>query len=299
MKQLPDIINITKSSESTKDQLIVELSGRINGLAAQNNELATQNNELAERIIELGSQIAEQQNMIIDLQGKLALNSSNSGKPPSTDGFKKVKNTSTREKGRTNRGGQAGHQGNTLFQSDTPDTIEQHRPPTHCDCGAVLSELTKVETRQVFDIPPIKPIVIEHQIFEAKCSCGKLHKAAFPVGVEGTVQYGPTAKAIVVGLTCHEMLPVRRTGKLMGTLFDLPMSDAAVLNAQNEAAVRLMPAVEAIANALKIAPVLHADETGMNVAGKNKWLHVAATETLVCMGAHDKRGKEAFDALGI
>lgn len=273
MSELPDLKLI---SEADKDKLIVELIGRV----------------------------SELEKVVTDLKGKLSLNSSNSGKPPSTDGFnkpdkKKDKNTSTREKGKNESGGQQGHEGNTLQQSSTPDEVNKHLPPSHCDCGEALGDFQKVETRQVFDIPPISPIIIEHQVFETVCSCGKVHRGEFPVDVKGSVQYGPAAKATVVGLTCHEMMPINRTGKLMGTIFDLPMSDAAVLKAQNEAGLLLTPIVQAIANALKTVPALHADETGMNVGGKNKWMHIAATSLLTWMGAHDKRGKEAFDALGI
>lgn len=262
MDQPPDFKLI---SEADKDQLIVELFNRL----------------------------SELEKIVAELKGKLSLNSGNSSKPPSTDGFNKPdkegdkgkdKNTSTREKGKNKAGGQKGHEGNTLYQSNSPDQLNLYLPPNHCDCGATLGDFQKIETRQVFDIPPITPIIIEHQVFEAACSCGKVHRGEFPSDVKGSVQYGPAAKAIAVGLTCHEMMPINRTGKLMGTIFDLPMSDAAVLKAQNEAGLLLTPVVQEIANALKIAPALHADETGMNVGGKNKWMHIAATSLLTWMG---------------
>lgn len=46
------------------------------------------------------------------------------------------------------------------------------------------------------------------------------------------VQYGPCAKSAVVHLTNHHMLPVARTGALLGDLYGLPMSDATVLAIQ-------------------------------------------------------------------
>ncbi|KJV07876.1 hypothetical protein VZ94_02030 [Methylocucumis oryzae] len=245
----------------------------------------------------------ELEKTVAELQGKLGLNSSNSSLPPSKDGFNKSKsnkNTSIRDTSTKKSGGQEGHPGTTLSPVANPDKVIPHHPPGHCDCGLSLAGAqVKVETRQVFDIPPVKPVITEHQVFETVCQCGKVHRGQFPAEVKASVQYGPVAKATAVSLTCQEMLPINRTGQLMGTMFCLPMSDAAVLNAQNEAQWLLSPIVDAIAKALKTAPVLHADETGMNVGGKNKWVHIAATAMLTWMGAHNKRGKEAFDALGI
>ena len=54
-----------------------------------------------------------------------------------------------------------------------------------------------------------------------------------------------------------------------------------------------------IATALRSVPLLHADETGMRANKTLKWVHVAATQTLTWLGCHAKRGKQAFDELGI
>jgi transposase len=162
-----------------------------------------------------------------------------------------------------------------------------------------LDAAVVVETRQVFDLPPLRCAVTEHQVLEAQCTCGKVHRGTFPVAVSAPVQYGPHSKAAVVQLTHHHMLPLARTGELMGDLFGLPMSDATVLAIQAEAQERLAPTVAAMGEALKAAPVAHADETGMRVAGKIHWMHVLVTPLLTWLGAHPKRGKQAFDAFGL
>lgn len=253
-----------------------------------------------ELIRTLFAQVAELTATVEELKGRLALDSSNSGKPPSSNGLKKPnKNTSTRGKSGKKIGGQRGHVGQTLNPVAEPDKIEIHCPPSHCGCGLPLEETQPVAARQVFDIPKIQPIVTEHRVHEARCRCGQVHRGHFPVGVTGPVQYGPTVKAMVVHLTHHEMQPVARTGQLMGTLFGLPLADATVLSIQQEAAERLTPQVDGIKEALKSVPALHADETGMKVSGKCQWVHVAATEDLTWMGAHPKRDKVAFDGLGL
>jgi transposase len=62
--------------------------------------------------------------------------------------------------------------------------------------------------------------------------------------------------------------------------------------------VRLASTVAAMGEALTAAPVAHADETGMRVAGKLHWRHVLVTPLLTWLGAHPKRGKPTFDAFG-
>jgi transposase len=160
-------------------------------------------------------------------------------------------------------------------------------------------EATVAETRQVFDLPPTHYEVTEHRVLEARCAGGKLHRGEFPEGVNAPVQYGPCLKAAVVHLTQHHLLPAQRTAELMGDRFDLPLSDATVLAAVDEARQRLEPTVMAIGQAINAAPIAHADETGLGVEGKLHWLHVLATCLLTWMGIHPHRGKKAFDAFGL
>ena len=254
--------------------------------------------ELWARVVALTATVAE-------LQGRLAKNSRNSSKPPSSDGLNKPKPKSLRQKGKKPTGGQKGHIGHTLTRVAQPDLIETHAPVVspcdvcHRPLDAALPQAVVVERRQVFDLPPLRGEVTEHQVLEVQCRCGAVHRGTFPAAVSAPVQYGARSKAAVVQLTHHHMLPLARTGELMGDLFGLPMSDATVLAIQAEAQVLLAPTVAAMGEALKAAPVAHADESGMRVAGKIHWMHVLVTPLLTWLGAHPKRGKEAFDAFGL
>jgi transposase len=61
---------------------------------------------------------------IRELEQRLSKNSSNSSKPPSSDGLSKpLRTTSLRENGNNKSGGQPGHKGKTLKQTETPDII--------------------------------------------------------------------------------------------------------------------------------------------------------------------------------
>lgn len=73
------------------------------------------------------------------------------------------------------------------------------------------------------------------------------------------------------------------------------MAEATVLAASEDARIRLQPTVDAMGHAIQTAPVAHADETGMRVAGSLHWMHVFATEALTWVACHVQRGKQAFD----
>ena len=112
--------------------------------------LLTENAALKELIEGLQSRIAE-------LERRLGLDSSNSGKPPSSDGLKKPARTrSLREPSGKPRGGQKGHPGETLRQVMTPDVVIHHYPESCAGCGAALTAMmaTCHTARQVFDLPP-------------------------------------------------------------------------------------------------------------------------------------------------
>jgi hypothetical protein len=72
----------------------------------------------AERIALLERQNAELEARLEKLEAQLAKNSTNSSKPPSSDGLKKPKPKSRREKGKRKNGGQPGHEGKTLGYSN-------------------------------------------------------------------------------------------------------------------------------------------------------------------------------------
>ena len=105
-------------------------------LAEENARLRAENAALQETIAVLLTRVAE-------LERRLGLNSSNSGKPPSSDGLHKPKREprtrSLRERSGKPPGGQKGHKGETLRQVDAPEHTVEHYPEACPACGSALS----------------------------------------------------------------------------------------------------------------------------------------------------------------
>jgi transposase len=155
---------------------------------------------------------------IAELERRLRLNSSNSGKPPSSDGLKKpARVSSLRERSGKKPGGQKGHKGETLRQVTDPNEVVNHYPPSCSMCGVGLDPKTSVghSARQVFDLPQPKPLVVtEHRAHDCECTaCGSKTRALFPDGVNAPVQYGARITAFVIYLLHYQLLPENRSGR--------------------------------------------------------------------------------------
>src|SRR3954447_24735378 len=252
-------------------------------------------------IAQLQARIAEQDAEIAELKRRLAASSRNSSRPPSSDGLGKPAPKSLRGRSGRRPGGQPGREGRTLRQVAGPGEVGVHEPAACAGCGSTLTvdgAPAGIIRRQVFDIPMITVRVIEHRLVPRRCGCGALTGAAGPAGVAAPVQYGPHAAAIAVYLCLGQHLPVARTAGLLAELFGTPMATGTVAAWTHRAAAGLAPFTAAARRALAEAELVHADETGLRVAGRLHWLHVASSSRFTALFCHRSRGKEAIDAAG-
>jgi transposase len=267
---------------------------------AQKDELIRALWPLQQQVLDLMAQMRLMQERITHLEGRLALNSKNSSKPPSSDGWAKPAPKSLRTPGQKPNGGQKGHSGNTLRQSAHVDETIAHQPDTHCSvCHLALHEHAIVETRQVFELPKLAMRTVAHQQMRSTCTCGAIHLGAWPQGVNAPTQYGASVKAMAVHLNQYHLVPLARTAALMQDLYGAQLSQASIQSFAQEAALALRPTVAAIAQAVQSCAVVHADETGIRITGTLHWLHCAVTATLTWLAPHTKRGAIAFEALGL
>ena len=240
---------------------------------------------------------------IKELEDRLAKDSHNSGKPPSSDGLaKKPAPLSLRQKRGRPSGGQPGHRGSTLRMSETPDHLVFHSPVACAACGFGLDHAPSLEgeRRQVFDLPPTRLEVTEHRSECKSCPCcGTLNKGVFPRGVTQPAQYGDRIKAVGVYLTSYQLLPLERSTQILSDLFGGSLSEGVLQAAQQSCSQTLAPIVEQLKEALRREKIVHFDETGQRIAGKLHWLHSAGTKALTYYATHAKRGHEATDDIGI
>ena len=241
---------------------------------------------------------------IAELERRLGLNSSNSGKPPSSDGLKKpVRVASLREASGKPTGGQQGHPGKTLRQTATPDATINHFPELCTGCGAALSKTMATEhtARQVFDLPEPQPLVVtEHRAHSCRCAaCGTQTRSRFPEGVAAPVQYGAGIKAFVVYLLHYQLLPEKRLAVLMADLFNVNIATATIARISQDCAERCQVFVDAVRDQVAKAPVKHMDETGFRIGAKTQWLHIASTIWLTFYRVSPKRGSLLDNVIGI
>ena len=231
-----------------------------------------------------------------DLRRQLNKNSSNSSKPPSSDGLKKPPRIAGSLRGKSGKisGGQAGHKGGTLKRVARPDFITRHEAQAcrHCRAGLTGAMAVGVEKRQVFDLPEPRLEVTEHQASIYRCEhCRGQTKAAFPEGVTSPVQYGARVRATAVYLNVQQLIPEDRVAQAMNDLFGAGLLCPASLVAWGERmADQLAPLAAQIEALVAGSRVRHLDETGFRIGGKTQWLHTASTGALTSYRVSDKRG---------
>jgi transposase len=252
---------------------------------------------LRQEIAALVAENAALRQEVADLRRRLDKDSSNSSKPPSSDGPAKKPRIAGSLRGVSGKrsGGQPGHRGDTLRPVSNPDKIERHEAMQcgHCQAGLTAAMATRVEKRQVFEMPQPRLEVTEHQAHIYTCACCRgVTRAAFPADVTAHVQYGPRLRAAAIYLNAQHLVPEDRVGEIMHDLFGAALLCPASIAAWSELKAQEWALVEAhIAAQVATAAVRHLDETGFRIGGKTRWLHTASTATLTYYRVSERRGE--------
>lgn len=274
---LPDLTTLPQAM-----QVIEDLLGIVSHLQAEIDALHAENKRLRDR---------------------LHLDSSNSSLPPSSDTGRGARSTrSLRSPTGRKPGGQPGHSGTTLKPVEQPDQVVIHSVSRCPACGTDVSTIpvTRFEKHQIFELPPMKLDVTEHQAEVKRCPhCAQDVHGGFPGEAKQPVQYGARLKGLLVYLNHGQLLPYERATTLVEDLFGQSVSQGTLLTATQTCSAQLRETEEATKQSLQQAAVVHVDETGLYEQGRRIWLHSVSTPDLTYYFPHDKRGHAAMQAADV
>lgn len=280
-----------ESLQKELERLRETLRERGERIAELEKQIERQEKKIGEQEIQIGEkveEIAEAEKKITDLERQLALrqrNSTNSSKPPSSDGLagpQRPRGRPQNQKGKRRRkpGGQKGHPGHfrPLVPPEQVHHVVDHFPDQCQGCQQPLpadpiERVTVGEPRrhQVTELPPIEPDVTEHRMHNLVCgACGEVTQAALPVDVQG--YFGPRLTALIAYLTVVCRVPRRLVRDSLDSVLGITLSLGSTQNAWEETSAAVAQPYQELQQALPQQPVLNVDETGSRTNGEKRWL---------------------------
>lgn len=245
---------------------------------------------------------------IEELERKVALvtrDSSNSSKPPSSDGpAAKPKARRPMKSKKRKRGGQPGHKGTNrdLIPTEEVNEVIPVFPEACGHCGAALTPdpdrpTGKYWRHQVLDIPEPKPEVAEYHLHCVRCSCGAENWGKLPQTARSG--FGPRLTAFLAHLTGLHRVTRRGCQEIAKTIFGIDISLGSVCKLHQEVSESPAPAHEKARQTLPGEPVLNIDETGWKKQGVTSWLWVVVTPLIAFYHIAASRGAKVLkDILG-
>jgi len=234
------------------------------------------------------------------LERRLGQNSHNSSKPPSSNGPQAPR--PPRPRGTKRKpGAQVGHEAHLreLRPAAEVDRLIPVRPTTCAHCGGRLhGEDAAPRRRQVWDLPPIKPVVIEYQLHTRTCTrCGQTTAARLPPEAPSGA-FGPGVLSLVAFLTGVLRVSKRRVRVVLDEIFGIPLSVGAVSACEAQVSAALAAPVAEAHAAAQAADTGYADETGWARGNRRRgWLWVLVTTAATVFQVAAGRGGAAAATL--
>jgi transposase len=272
------------SSPAAVRALVLSMAARITALEARQIDLERENVALrAENAL---------------LRDKLGVNSSNSGKPPSSDGPSVTPPPSKPSKKR--RGGQPKHprhRRDLIPVEKVDQVLDLH--PSHCNrCGETLAGDDPEPLRhQVVELAEVLRRVDEYRLHRLTCPCCDASTlASLPEGVP-TGAFGPRLIALVSLLSGRYRISKRAVTEMLREVFEVEMSTGAVCNSERVVSEAIEDTTTEARTYVQSQPVVHVDETSWREARKRAWLWVMATLSVTCFRIDPHRSTKAAQEL--
>jgi len=275
-------------------------------------ELETELAAAHARVAALEAQVSEQAAQIVALRKQVEIlleqlgqNSSNSHRPPSSDGpGAGAKRNPPGKKGKLGkkRGGQPGHRGN--YRALLPASQVQEFDdlfPSRCDnCHAELPKTQDPDALryQVVELPEIKPHVREFRRHQVVCGCcGHKTRAVWdPTKMAGS-PFGPRLMALVGLLTGVYHISRRQTESLLQDVLGMRLSLGAISSTEARVSDALQAPVAEAWERVYEANVKHTDGTSWLKAGALMCLWTVASAAATVFKVLADGGKLTLEGL--
>ena len=257
---------------------------------------------LKQELAETRKLLAEKDAVIAELKSRLDKNSQNSSKPPSSDGYRKARPVSNREKTGRKPGAQPGHPGAGL-KIPQADRIEEvaHRPEECAGCP-LFGSCAKVTPGAVRNEIDAEINIILRRHYQESYVCprrgGAVVSGKFPEGIASSVQYGAGIKALAATLNTEGMMSVQRIHDFLSAALGLPVCTGTISATVRELARKVSGTTRAVFDELLRSPVNNGDETGFRVNAKTYWIHSVCNESFTFLSVQEKRGAEGMRRIG-
>jgi len=276
-------------------------------LCRENERLRREVERLGGEVAERDRRIAEGEKRIAELERELArarLNSTNSSKPPSSDGLagqsRPRGRPCGRRKGRRKAGGQPGHAGHhrPMVEPERVDRVVAVVPERCGHCGHGLSAPPEqagsagdVHRHQVFEVPAVRALVTEHQCHRLACpACGKSTRAEIPP--EARRQTGARLTALVAHLTVCCRMPRRVLRDVLEQALGIRLGLGTIQSCWEQASEAVAGPCGELERRLCREPWLSIDETGWRTNGAKRFLWAFAAAQYAVYVVARTRGSE-------
>ncbi len=248
------------------------------------------------------ARLREHETLLRELQAKLGQNSRNSSQPPSSDPPSTPPPPPRTPRGRK-AGGQSGHEGHQrplVPPEQVTEVVEltpQHCPSCQSLLPADLPDAQEPRRTQVWELPPIEPLIIEYRQHTVCCPhCQQLATAELPEDVPPGA-FGSRATALMALLRSRYRLSLDEVVEFFGDVCQLPISSASIVRGCMRVSEALAPVDAAIQEAVQMQPHVNVDETSWPTETGTGWLWVAVSAVAVCFRICTGRGQSELRAL--
>jgi transposase len=246
--------------------------------------------------------VDQQQKRIAELESEIAklrqppTTSSNSSQPPSRD----QKSNKPKKKRRKKHGPPMGHPKYSRPLVDNPDqlVVASVEECEHCHANLKGIEPEEIVKRQITEIRPVKPVVIETRQEKKTCPhCQRINHGALPKGLEAERCFGPNLEATVIYYKQPQHQSYERIVETMRDLHGVTLSEGVVAAILKRGGQNAQPVAEQIKQQVITSKVVKSDETSARVNGRNWWQWVFISDAGVYHVIVRTRGAAEINAV--